>query len=200
MINYYQKIDFDKTVFALGDTSIQEHRLRDLAVEWADETTTPLGVAPRMYTDGAELRTWGHGGNNDTIVCEFETEAEAEHALLLCHLHDLSTHADAPDWFYDLDDAWSAFAENFEQMIEVRTSQTHGGQTVVDSEFFEFDALVDAVEEETYEAAGGDQVTPQSLCDVLSTHATGDGWAKNVSASVITDEDIRKKFWLGGGE
>lgn len=111
MINYYEKIDFDKTVYTLGDTGIQEHRLRDLAAEWAEETTTPRGVSTRMYTDGAELRSWGYGGNNDKVVHEFETEAQAEHALLLCHLHDLNTAADAPPWFNNLDDAQRAFAE-----------------------------------------------------------------------------------------
>ncbi len=135
MINFYEKIDFDKTVYTLGDTSIQEHALRDLAAEWAEETTTPLGVSTRMFTDGVQLRSWGYGGNNDKVVCEFETEAQAEHALMLCHLHDLNTAADAPTWFDDVDDAWPAFAENFDQMIEVRTSETYGSATVCDSEF-----------------------------------------------------------------
>ena len=198
MINFYEKIDFDKTVYTLGGTSIQEHALRDLAAEWAEETTTPLGVSTRMFTDGVQLRSWGYGGNNDKVVCEFETEAQAEHALMLCHLHDLNTAADAPTWFDDVDDAWPAFAENFDQMIEVRTSETYGSATVCDSEFFEFDVLVNDAEEEVYEAAGGEQVTPESLCDVLSTQLTGNGWAKIVSAFVVTDEDIRKKFWMEG--
>jgi hypothetical protein len=108
MINYYEKIDFNQIVYTIDENGIKTHDLGIIATEYADETTTPHGIAPRMYVERNELRTWGAGGNNETLVFEFKTNEQAEHALLLCHLYDLENHCDAPNVFYTRGDAEKA--------------------------------------------------------------------------------------------
>ena len=113
MINYYEKIDFNQTVYTLSPSGmgVYEYNLGALAEEHADETTTPHGIAPRMFVENNELRTWGVAGNNEALVNQFETNAQAEHALLLCHLYDLNNHCDAPTVFYTRDEAEDAYEE-----------------------------------------------------------------------------------------
>ena len=69
MINYYEKIDFNQTVYTLSPSGmgVYEYNLGALAEEHADETTTPRGIAPRMFVKNNELRTWGVGGNNEAL-------------------------------------------------------------------------------------------------------------------------------------
>ena len=116
MMHYYEEMDFGKTVYTVdaSASSIDEHDLAALAREYAETTTTPMGVGTRMYTDGCDLRSWGPAGNNDTLVHEFENEEQADHALLLCHLYDLENYADAPTVFYARTDAEACLAELLE--------------------------------------------------------------------------------------
>ena len=115
MINYYKKVNFNRTVWTVDvlepDCGIIESDLRELVTEYADTTTTPWGVGTRIYTDGRDLRSWGHGGNNDALVHKFDTQAQAEHALLLCHLYDFDKSPDVPDVFYTQVDAEACLAE-----------------------------------------------------------------------------------------
>lgn len=90
-MDLFERVDFDQTVLTIdGDGEIVRHTLRELALEHADTTTTPEGVKPRMHIRNAtQLWTWGAGGNNPSLVYEFQTAEEAEHGLLLCHRQDL---------------------------------------------------------------------------------------------------------------
>jgi hypothetical protein len=116
MINYYEKIDFSRIVYTLANdlSGIEEHDLESLSREYADETTTPQGVAPRMYVEDNELRTWGCGGNNEALVEQFETSEQAEHALMLSYLYDLEHDVNAPTVFYSRADAEVSLAEILE--------------------------------------------------------------------------------------
>lgn len=118
MINYYEKVDFRRTVWTVDtldpDCGIIESDLGELVTEYADTTTTPMGVGTRIYTDGCDLRSWGHGGNNDALVYEFENEEQAEHALLLCHLYDVDNSPHVPDVFYTRVEAETFLAELLE--------------------------------------------------------------------------------------
>lgn len=101
-MNYFEQIDFDQTVYTVGeDTKISSHTLRDLCEEKAETTTTPEGVGPKMHIrNDTELWTWGTGGNDRHLLYRFQTAKEAEHALLLAHRWDLLNGQDMPTVFF----------------------------------------------------------------------------------------------------
>lgn len=70
----------DQIVYCIKNGAVVESRIRDLS-GYIDETTTPLGVAPRYHVRGNELWTWGTGGNNPRRVQCCATEQEAQEAL-----------------------------------------------------------------------------------------------------------------------
>jgi hypothetical protein len=100
---------------------------------WSDETTTPNGVAPRLFIDQIDwsdesgyrsvydLRSWGVNGRGPSRSIEtFDTEEEAE--LAMCeswerHYHNDST--DNPGFWWDLDEAASVLAESTGKNKEV---------------------------------------------------------------------------------
>lgn len=88
MIDYHAPVDFSATVYTIEGETIRAHILADLARQHCREAPIPLGVMPVFHTRGTELWTWGFAGQNPHLVAEFETEKEAEHALLLAHLYD----------------------------------------------------------------------------------------------------------------
>lgn len=80
----------DQVVFLIHGNEIIESSIRDLdgrrmadgsCISFIDETTTPLGIAPRYHLRGNELWSWGHRGNFPRRIYEYETEAEAQEAL-----------------------------------------------------------------------------------------------------------------------
>lgn len=89
MMNFFEKEDFTCTVHVLDNLGIISGTLADMCRRYADETTTPEGIAPRMHIRGTELWTWGVSGNNPALVATFKTDEEAKHALLLCWRMDL---------------------------------------------------------------------------------------------------------------
>ena len=88
MIDYHAPVDFTATVYTIEGETIRAHILANLVREHCREAPTPLGVLPVFHTRGAELWTWGPAGQHPRLVAEFETEKEAERALLLAHLED----------------------------------------------------------------------------------------------------------------
>lgn len=115
MIDFYNPVDFAQTVYTIDDTgTVKAHTLADLCRQHCDETTTPHGIAPKMHTRGNELWTWGLCGNFPELVATFDTDAEAEHALMLCHLFDLEHNF---SFFYRLADAES-HADDFKKYSE----------------------------------------------------------------------------------
>ena len=47
----------------------------------SDETTTPRGVAPRLYVDGKHIYTWGVTGNRHHLYQSFKSKKEATRKL-----------------------------------------------------------------------------------------------------------------------
>ena len=106
MVNWYEAEDFDRVVFFVNDDlEIESETFGTLCRKYADETTTPHGVAPRYHTRGKELWSWGAGGNNPYKVEAFDTEEEAEHALMLSFMHDFANANDAPNVFNTREEA-----------------------------------------------------------------------------------------------
>ncbi len=96
-MNFYEKENFDQAVYIIEDNEIEQITLRELCLEFADETTTPNGINKRFHLrEGVELWTWGVNGKNPAMVEAFDSEEEADHALMLCHRFDLLNGDDNP--------------------------------------------------------------------------------------------------------
>jgi hypothetical protein len=82
------KNKFEKNVWWVNfDNKIEEINYGELVEMFADETTTPNGIAPRYHIrenkeyGTFDLWTWGVQGNNPKFVKDFNTEKEANYAL-----------------------------------------------------------------------------------------------------------------------
>lgn len=81
---------------------IEKIKYKDLVRSYAEETTTPYGVAPMMFiadrtlygTRSFEIRKWVAGQSIMTDVCE--TKEEAEIQLLECWEKDMNNHPYPP--------------------------------------------------------------------------------------------------------
>src|ERR1035437_5464752 len=97
--------EFQKNVFAVRNNEVEEMTFGSLVREFADETTSPNGVAPRFFYDGNEEEgydayTWGVGGNNRRdLNIHFTTEEEAEEWLLNTFEHDMENSSENVDYF-----------------------------------------------------------------------------------------------------
>lgn len=108
MIDYHAPVDFSATVYTIEGETIRARILADLVRQHCREAPTPLGVMPVFHTRGAELWTWGHAGQHPRQVAAFETEKEAEHALLLAHFYDTNQEVHI---YYRRDDAESDLSD-----------------------------------------------------------------------------------------
>jgi len=134
MIDVYEEIDFEAKVYYVDyeEDEVVEATLAELIGEYADMTTSPCGVEPRLHMrnngerdhyilsriesdEGWEVWTWGHAGNNPEMVREFETKEEAEHALKLFGKYDLDNNCNAPCYYFDKDSADEELAESREE-------------------------------------------------------------------------------------
>ena len=62
--------------------NIESISYRDYLSEFgSDLTTTPRGVAPRLYVDGNTIYSWGVRGNNHYLYASFKNKREATNAL-----------------------------------------------------------------------------------------------------------------------
>jgi len=64
-----------------------------------DETTTPRGIAPRLFIDGKDVMTYGIRGNNLATYKVCDTKKEAKNILLLNWEFNASENWDAPKFF-----------------------------------------------------------------------------------------------------
>jgi len=65
----------------------------------SDQTTTPRGVAPRLYVDGNTIMSWGVRGNNHRFYASFKNKREATDALYEVWEQNVSNDWDAPRFF-----------------------------------------------------------------------------------------------------
>lgn len=105
MIDYYENVDFDRTVYFVENGQVVDETLRDLVSEHAVETTTPQGIGKRFHVRDNELWDWGPQGNASRYIETFRSAEEAEHALLLCHRYDLLNGDDKPEYFETREEA-----------------------------------------------------------------------------------------------
>jgi len=84
---YDKSLSLDQIVYLVSDGEIVSAPIRDLD-GFIDETTSPLGIRPRIHARGNELWTWGHCGNSPTCLVSFDSPDEAVTAEERCHAHD----------------------------------------------------------------------------------------------------------------
>ena len=93
----------------------------------ADETTTPKGVAPRLFIDGCKgawgISSWGVRGNNlHQYSAPFKTKKEAKNLLYECFKNYIENYNwDAPRFFWvkkDLYEDLSAVHQRDEKIIK----------------------------------------------------------------------------------
>ena len=119
MIDYFKKEDFSRTVYILeeyekGKLCVKPRTLESLCREWAQETTTPAGLAPVFHLRGNELWCWGPMGAARKMVMEFDTKEQAEHALLLSFKYDLDNMDDTTGYYSSKEEAEEYLAELLE--------------------------------------------------------------------------------------
>lgn len=88
MIDFYEKENWDRTVYYIEDLTIRSSKLSDLCLDFCEKTTSPRGVEPKIHCEKRTLYSWNIDGSKE-IVMEFESEAQAKHAEMLCHRYDL---------------------------------------------------------------------------------------------------------------
>lgn len=99
-MDFYQKIDFQSTVYKILDGQIEPIELGILAQDYAEMVCAPTGATPRYHSRGNELWDWGRDGQSPRLVQAFNNEQDANHAAQLCWLDDLHNDDHAPMWFY----------------------------------------------------------------------------------------------------
>lgn len=103
MLNYYEPVDFDSTVYTVTpDGEIDSHLLGELVERYAQTTTTSEGVVPRAHIRNVtELWTWDASGKERKLLHRFSINEEAEHALLLTWRWDMFFAATMPPIVFD---------------------------------------------------------------------------------------------------
>lgn len=77
----------------------------------ADETTTPKGVAPRLFVDGNTIMTWGYRGNNLAHFHSFKNKRDAKNMLLEIWESNVLDNFDAPRFFTTKKELFEDFAD-----------------------------------------------------------------------------------------
>jgi hypothetical protein len=72
--------NIDQIVFVIEGQGIIEGPIRSFT-GYIEETTTPLGVLPKIHVRGRELWTWGHKGQFPRMLDRFESEEMAVAAM-----------------------------------------------------------------------------------------------------------------------
>lgn len=68
-----------------GFKKVEKLSYSDYLIEYGgDETTTPRGVAPRLFLDERDVMTWGVNGNNLANYRHFDTKKNAKMFLFQC--------------------------------------------------------------------------------------------------------------------
>jgi hypothetical protein len=136
--------EFQKTVFVVRDNEVEEITFGSLVREFADETTSPNGVAPRFFYDGNEeegydANTWGVGGNNRRdLDIHFDTEEEAEEWLLNTFEHDMDNSSESV-YFFDTEEEAEALiiSRNAENLESEKDLSSEEAEKKAREEFYE---------------------------------------------------------------
>lgn len=118
-MNWYEKEDWDRIVYTIDyereGYPIIEHRLGDIVWDYAEDGG---GGQDRMFVEENELYRRENLFPWRELVQTFDTEAEAKHALLLCHRADMYENrgSNGNSWVYEKrEDAEEAQREDLEE-------------------------------------------------------------------------------------
>jgi aspartyl-tRNA synthetase len=99
---------------------VEQITYRDYLQEYgSDETTTPRGIAPRLYVEGNSLMTWGFRGNNNKIFATFKNKREATENLFMQWESNVSESCDAPRFFTKKVDLFEDLADLHNKDLKV---------------------------------------------------------------------------------
>lgn len=85
----------------------------------ADETTTPRGVAPRLYIDGSTIYSWGVRGNNHYTYEVCNSNREAKKLLYSIWERNVENNWDAPRFFDTKKELYEDLADIHQKDIKV---------------------------------------------------------------------------------
>lgn len=110
---------------------IENIKYRDYLREFgSDETTTPMGVAPRLYVDGKNIYTWGVRGNNHKLFKMCKNNKEAKDILYGIFEDNVYSWGDAPrffrtkkELFEDLSDLYDKDVKVIKRYFSIRSAQ-----------------------------------------------------------------------------
>jgi hypothetical protein len=85
----------------------------------SDETTTPQGIAPRLFVDGKKLMTWGVRGNNLREYHECNNKREAIKLLFEIWENNAYNNCNAPRFHSTKKELFEDFAQSIEKDVEV---------------------------------------------------------------------------------
>lgn len=99
-------MDFNKIVYVIRGWEIKAEVLKDLCEEAAEETTSPRGIEPRIFSEGKSVYTWWPGGEK-TVVQKCDTEQDAVNRKLECWKYDLdeNRNGEQPVYFETKEEA-----------------------------------------------------------------------------------------------
>ncbi len=100
---------------------IEQIKYRDYLREFgSDETTTPRGVAPRLYVDGNTIMTWGVRGNNHAFYGSFKNNREAVKTLFkIWENYIEEKNWDAPRFYSTKKELFEDLADRHEKNVKV---------------------------------------------------------------------------------
>jgi hypothetical protein len=157
--------NYNRPVYVLDGQNIEKMTYADYLREYfADETTSPCGVEPRLFirehvtdTDDDDngdengfsvvyqLRRWNPGGSS-SLIESYDTEEEAEHARLqMWEAREQESNTNAPVYFYTEEEAQECLDERFRFAVMDR----HTGEIISrhETEDAAYAALVDPDDE-----------------------------------------------------
>lgn len=111
---------------------IENIKYRDYLREFgSDETTTPMGIAPRLFVEGNTIMTWGVRGNNLSTYTWCDNKREANKKLYeLWEEYIETSNWDAPrffktkkELFEDLSDTYSKDVKVIKRYFSIRSAQ-----------------------------------------------------------------------------
>lgn len=99
---------------------IERVKYRDYLREFgSDETTSPRGVAPRLFIDGNMVMSWGTGGNNLRVYKECANKTEAKNFIFECWEANVYEGCDIPQLFFTKKELYEDLAEIHDKEVRV---------------------------------------------------------------------------------
>lgn len=99
---------------------IEEVKYKDYLHEFgSDETTTPNGVAPRLFLKGKKVMSWGVRGNNLKEYAVLESKKDAKKTLYQCWANNVEEECNVPQFYLTKDDLYEDLSQHHDTTKEV---------------------------------------------------------------------------------